>query len=363
MNYIVKLARLGPVDFITKQARALEQAARLKKRPYSKLASDDDSLLSSDSKEDQDDHRRKRQKRDSDNDDDSSSEDDSSSDDDSIDRIVQPKQKAVKQLKKPGKRKRHNVDSDDDSTHDRTVQTKAGAGKQMLQKKPAKRKKPVEQYNNNSYDHVHGQGRLVVASPPLPDSYDNNLGDWNHLDNDGRFSLKLALNLKWKNLLGDCKGYAAWMEEEAKGLIPKVTDAVVKNALATDLVKNVPSICHRHFDELLDIAEDLFERYCYGAGHNKLWRKRVLFKMILHAKFWIGKDPKYIWDHDSEPFDASKFVVTRFLEPFETGTGEEMYKEMSLDNVCSMIISKYERRRQSKKAREAKAAAAAARGE
>ena len=101
------------------------------------------------------------------------------------------------------------------------------------------------------------------------------------------------------------------------------------------------------------------------TGHNKLWRKRVLLKLILHAKFWIGKDPKYIWDHDSEPFDASKFVVTRFLEPFETGTGEEMYKEMSLDNVCQMIISKYERRRQSKKekaAREAKAAAAA-RGE
>ena len=106
---------------------------------------------------------------------------------------------------------KQNVDSDDDSTHDRTVQTKAGAGKQMLQKKPAKRKKPVEQYNNNSYDHVHEQGRLVVASPPLPDSCDINLGDWNHLDNDGRFSLKLALNLKWKNILAsggkECLGH------------------------------------------------------------------------------------------------------------------------------------------------------------
>ena len=355
MNFVLNLARLGPVDFITKQARVLEQAAGRKKRPYQELASDDDSLLPSGSEEDEDefDHRRKRQKTDSDNDDDSSSEDDSSTSSD--DDAVQTKQEAVKRLKKPGKRKR-DLDSDDDST---------GAGKKMLRKKPRKQKKPVEQYNNNSYDHVGEQGRLVVASLPLPDSCDNNLGDWNYLDDDDKFNLKLALGLNWKNTSGD-GNYAGWVEREARKIFPKITDAVIERPLGTDLVRNVPSICHRHFDELLDIAEDLFERYCYGTGHNKLWRKRVLYKLIVHAKFWIGKDPRYIWDHDSEPFDASKFVVTRFLEPFETGTGEEMYKEMSLDNVCLMIISKYERRRQSKKdkaAREAKAAAAAARGE
>ena len=212
------------------------------------------------------------------------------------------------------------------------------------------------------------------SSTPMPRNHNINTGDWNS---------ELAQFREGKSTLNVVKPSGQWHNQQSL----RVRNANDKFATSeclglwrsidrhltidSDEVRDSDIIVggaklnwttrksNRHVNALIDIAEELFNHYgssvlsdkSRNPNYNELTRQRLLVKVVAHCKLWIPLDSEKV--NEDIPFDAAKFVNTRFLKEIKPKKKKKnkatYYEELSLGETMTLIAGYFDRKRGSER--------------
>ena len=203
------------------------------------------------------------------------------------------------------------------------------------------------------------------SSVPMPKTHNTNTGDWDSelvQFREGKSTLNVVKpSGQWHNqrslksdrfATSEC--HELWEPIDSTLTIDsdevRDSDVIVCGAKSNWTTRK----SNRHVNTIIDIAAEMYNHYgssvlidkSRNPNYNELTRQRLLVKVVAHCKLWIPLDSEKV--NEDIPFDAAKFVNTRFLKeikPKKKKNKATYYKELSLGETMTLLSEYFGRKR------------------
>ena len=208
------------------------------------------------------------------------------------------------------------------------------------------------------------------SSTPMPRNHNINTGDWNSelvQLREGKSTLNVVRpSGQWHNqrplksdrfATSECR--ELWKSIDSTLTIDsdevRDSDIIVRGAKSNWATRK----SNKHVNAIIDIVAELYNHYgssvlidkSRNPNYNELTRQRLLVKVVAHCKLWIPLDSEKV--NEDIPFDAAKFVNTRFLKEIKPKKKKKnkatYYEELSLGETMTLIAGYFDRKRGSER--------------